>query len=51
MECEARAVLVMSKPERDAYYADVRKRRGDTATMKLIREVNRQWNSRQPSLL
>lgn len=44
-------MLGMSKQARDAYYADVRKRRGDPATMELIVEVNRQWNSRQPSLL
>ena len=38
--------------KRTEYYADVKKRRGETALKELIEDVKKQWNAnQQPSLL
>jgi hypothetical protein len=34
-----------------AYYAEVKKKRGEAATQQLIEETKRQWNTSQQSLL
>lgn len=34
-----------------AYYADVKKKRGEAAAQELITETKRQWNTSQQSLL
>lgn len=46
-ECEAREVMRWSREKRAEYYADVKKRRGETALKELIEEVNKQWQSRE----
>lgn len=51
-ECEAREVMRWDRFKRTEYYADVKKRRGETALKELIEEVKKQWNAnQQPSLL
>lgn len=51
-ECEARQVMRWDKPTRLAYYADVKKKRGDAAVKQLIEETEKQWKtSQQQSLL
>jgi len=53
-ECEARTVMQWDRESRTAYYADVRKKRGEAAAQDLLTEVKRQWNisqQQQPSLL
>ena len=42
-ECEARHAMKLAHLERRAYYAGVRKQRGEAALKELIAEVNRQW--------
>lgn len=51
LQCEARLVMCWDKPTRLAYYADVKKKRGDTAAQQLIEETKKQWNTSQQSLL
>ena len=47
-ECEARYMMTLSLEERRAYYAGVRKQRGEAAMKELIAEVNRQWALANP---
>jgi hypothetical protein len=49
-ECEARLVMLWDKPTRLAYYADVKKKRGEAAAQQLIEETKRQWRSQEPEL-
>ncbi len=39
------------KERRNAYFSDVKKKRGTAAAKELIGEVNRQWKTSQQSLL
>jgi hypothetical protein len=52
-ECEARTVMRWEREKRTAYYADVKKRRGEAEAQELIKEAKVQWiiSQRQPSLL
>ena len=50
-ECEARTVMRWDKERRNAYFLDVKKKRGTAAAKELIGEVNRQWKTSQQSLL
>ena len=50
-ECEARDVLRWDRLTRLTYYADVKKKRGETAAQQLIEETKKQWNTSQQSLL
>lgn len=47
LECEARLVMQWPKPERLAYYADVKKKRGETAAQQLIEKVREEWGNSQ----
>jgi hypothetical protein len=51
LECEARAVMRWDRVTRLAYYADVKKKRGEAAAQQLIEETKQQWNATQQSLL
>lgn len=51
LQCEARLVMRWDRITRLAYYADVKKKRGDAAAQKLIEETKQQWNATQQSLL
>jgi hypothetical protein len=51
LECEARHVAHWDRVTRLAYYADVKKKRGEAAAQQLIEETRRQWNATQQSLL
>lgn len=51
LECEARTVMRWDRVTRLAYYADVKRKRGDAAAQQLIEETKRQWNATQQSLL
>jgi hypothetical protein len=42
LECEARTVMGWTKEKRQAFYAGVKKNRGDNAVKELIGEVKRQ---------
>lgn len=50
-ECEARTVMRWDKDRRNAYFSDVKKKRGEAAAKELIGEVNEQWKTSQQSLL
>ena len=45
LECEARQVMQWDRVTRLAYYADVKKKRGEAAVQELIREVRNQWDT------
>jgi hypothetical protein len=47
-ECEARHAMKLAYLDRRAYYAGVRKQRGEAAMKELIAEVNRQWEMANP---
>lgn len=44
-------VMQWDRITRLAYYADVKKKRGEAAAQQLIEETKRQWNTSQQSLL
>lgn len=51
LKCEARLVLQWDRITRLAYYADVKKKRGEPAAQRLIEETKKQWTTSQQSLL
>lgn len=51
LECEGRLVMRWDRLTRLAYYADVKKKRGQAAVQQLIEETKLQWNTSQQSLL
>lgn len=46
-ECEARSVMRWPQERRQAYYAEVKKRRGDAALRGLVTEASKQWKLSQ----
>jgi hypothetical protein len=51
LQCEARQVMRWDRLTRLAYYADVKKKRGQAAAQHLIEETKKQWNTSQQSPL
>ena len=50
LECETREVLRWDRLTRLAYYADVKKKRGETAAQELTKNVREQWQKSQTLL-
>lgn len=51
LQCEARLVMRWDRITRLAYYADVKRQRGEAAAQQLIEETQKQWKTSQQSLL